>query len=65
MRKIKLYTRDNKLVTELEFEKNTGLYVMVEKGTAPDIIMWGERFFVVEPKISDRTYIEEFCMAVF
>jgi hypothetical protein len=70
MKTIKLYTKGNRedemhLVTELDFNKNAGLYMMVERGTAPNVIMWGERFFVVKKTISEHTYVEEFCMAVF
>lgn len=61
-KKIKLYTNDDHFVTELSVEKNLGIYHMMERGTLPNIIMWGERFFI---KGVNNNYSEEFCMAVF
>lgn len=62
--KIRLYTKSGELVHELDFEHNLGIYLMMERGTAPNAVQWGLRFFI-QSRDNMNNYFEEFCMSVF
>lgn len=64
MNLITLITKDGATVTTLSMEKNLAVYLMFDRGSEPNIIIWGSRIFV-KSKTQSKYYIEEFYMVVF
>ena len=46
MNKVILLTKTDKIVAKVDMNLNPALEIMCQRGTEPDVIMWGSRFFV-------------------
>ena len=66
MNKIKLNTREGKLVIELSERDNPALYVMLNRGTMPEVLIWGARLFTrgQHPMSNQSDFNEVFGMHV-